>query len=141
LDIETKLRSLAKHQLYDEADRLYSKLKNLKRKDTSDTGMRNEQKIQNLLAKQSTLFLKEFGHASQRFELGMSELLSSKAVEEEKLMNKIDFLSRNLENLQIQEYNSFEKDLKTFNKHPKIVKSQTYTTLLKNKSPRSLRLE
>lgn len=104
---------------------------------------RREIYIKKLLNERRKKHEKEITTTLGKIKNGLDELEQNKANEERKLHKKISFLSKNLENLQIQEYNSFERDVKNFNKDANITKGSHYSSLIKKKSiaPRKFMLK
>lgn len=99
--------------------------------------------MKKLLRERKKKHEKENSTTLAKIENGLNELIQNKTNEERKLLKKISFLSKNLENLQIQEYNSFERDVKNFNKDANIIKGSHYSNLIKRKTaaPRKFMLK
>jgi len=134
LDKKKQLKYLAENQLYDEAERLYERLRKQQDKEDADFDLRKEQRVVNLLQAKAKKQENELLSSMEKIENGLNELEQCKDAELKKLMNRVSFLQRNIENLQIQEYNNFEKDVTNFNKDANIIKGSLYGNMIKSRT-------
>ena len=118
MNVEKKMKQLAINHRYDEGE--YEG--------------RRYHTIQNLLKERKRKHANEMNSTLAKIENGLNELEMNKDAERVKLLKKISFLKRNLENLQIQEYNSFERDVKNFNKDANVMMASHYSNLIKSKN-------
>ena len=128
------MKQLAINHRYDEAEKLYNSLKEHLAFEDSEYEGRRYHTIQNLLKERKRKHANEMNSTLAKIENGLNELEMNKDAERVKLLKKISFLKRNLENLQIQEYNSFERDVKNFNKDANVMMASHYSNLIKSKN-------
>ena len=100
--------------------------------------MERERKINNLLNQKLHLQMNEEKAIVLKHEAALNEILTNREKEFRKLNNKvivynqITSFSRTLENLQINEYNTFERDVRGENQNTKILRGTEYGQLIKD---------
>ncbi len=108
--------------------------------DEEEYQIEREKKIQNLLRKKRAQQVNEEKATQLKLEANLNELVSNRQKEMLKLHNKvpsthqITSFSRTLENVQVNEYNNFERDVRGENQKTKILTGTEYGQLIKDHS-------
>ena len=109
--------------------------------DEEEYMIEREKKIRNLLRKKRVQQLNEEKATQLKLETNYNELISNREKEIVKLNNKVGFcyceitsFSRTLETVQVNEYNSFERDVRGENQKTKILTGTEYGQLIKDHS-------